>query len=150
MHYTFFYWFLAPIYVSAHLVPSSGGSSRVLNLQYIQMFFTHFHNTKHNKKQFDVLKIVNSRLTPWGWHKVCRNVCRGKKLIKESVVHLLDWNKISYHKCTVYNKKSETKFYTHIKYKHNSGSAYIYIYSKREDKRFWINVSRHSLKLICP
>jgi hypothetical protein len=91
MHYTYFQWFLVPICVSAYLVPSSGGSSRVHNLQYIQLFFTHFC-----EKQLDVLKIVNSRRPPWGWHKVCRNTCRNKKSLKKSVVHLLDRNKINF------------------------------------------------------
>ena len=46
-----------------------------------------------SEKQLDVLKIVNSRRHSWRWHKVCRNICRDKKSMKESVVNLLDWNK---------------------------------------------------------
>jgi hypothetical protein len=48
-------------------------------------------DVKMSEKQLDVLKIVNSQRPPWGWHRVCRNICRGKKSVKESVVHLLDW-----------------------------------------------------------
>jgi hypothetical protein len=98
MHYTLFQWFIVPTYVSAYLLPSPGGSSRVHNLQYIQLFFTHFHS-------FRVLwKWVKNSWMYWRlWTfddppedgKRYAETCRGKKSLKESVVHLLDWNKIN-------------------------------------------------------
>jgi hypothetical protein len=82
MHYTFCHWFLAPTYVLAHLCHPQGGRRELAIFNTSNCFFY-------------ILKIVNSRRPAWGWHRMCRNICSGKKSVKESVVHLLDWNKIN-------------------------------------------------------
>jgi hypothetical protein len=47
-------------------------------------------------------------LAPWGWHKVCRNICRCKKSLEEGVVHLVYWNKINYKTKLTENTKNFT------------------------------------------
>jgi hypothetical protein len=65
MHYTFFYWFLAPTYVSAHLVPTSGG------LLEFTIFNTSTQNgvrvnETRNKTSFHISTLLISA----GWYTV--------------------------------------------------------------------------------
>jgi hypothetical protein len=103
MHYTFFQCFLAPTYVSAYIVPSSGGGSlRVHNLKNIQMSFTtHNYRIKfvnaQQAKLINCYKNIKEKLHKTNASIWFKKICKIEKLTPKYIHIIVNGYFINFH-----------------------------------------------------